>query len=103
MVDWGETLRALMDDRAGGAQPAAVAAAFHHTVIDMIAAVVERANAERVVLSGGCFQNLILLEGVIERLQRMDRKPYWHQRIAPNDGGIALGQIAVAAALEEEA
>jgi hydrogenase maturation protein HypF len=103
MVDWGDALRAVMDDRAGGVDPAAIAAAFHDTMIDMIAAVVQRAGADRVVLSGGCFQNLILLEGAIARLERMETTPYWPQRVSPNDGGIALGQIAVAAAVESGA
>jgi hydrogenase maturation factor HypF (carbamoyltransferase family) len=50
----------------------------------------------RVVLTGGCFQNRILLEGAVGRLNAEGFRPYWHQRVPPNDGGIALGQIAAA-------
>jgi hydrogenase maturation protein HypF len=46
------------------------------------------------VLSGGCFQNRYLLERTIDRLQAAGFRPVWHQRIPPNDGGIALGQVA---------
>ena len=46
----------------------------------------------------GCFQNLILAEGTIERLKASGITPYWHQRVPPNDGGIALGQLVAAAA-----
>jgi len=55
--------------------------------------VARRMDQERVVLSGGCFQNRYLTERAIERLQQEGFRPYWHQRIPPNDGGIALGQV----------
>jgi hydrogenase maturation protein HypF len=58
---------------------------------------VRRAGEERVALSGGCFQNKYLTELAIRRLRDEGFKPYWHQRIPPNDGGIALGQIVAAA------
>ena len=45
------------------------------------------------VLTGGCFQNRYLSERVISRLEAEGFHPYWHQRVPPNDGGIALGQI----------
>jgi len=44
-------------------------------------------------LSGGCFQNKYLVEKTIARLNETGFQPYWHQRVPPNDGGIALGQI----------
>jgi hydrogenase maturation protein HypF len=55
-------------------------------------------GAERAALSGGCFQNRILLERAYRRLAEAGIRVYVHQRIPPNDGGIALGQVAVAAA-----
>jgi len=45
------------------------------------------------VLSGGCFQNRYLAERVIEALRTEGFRPYWHQRLPPNDGGICVGQI----------
>jgi len=47
----------------------------------------------RVVLSGGCFQNRYLTERTVARLREAGFQPYWHQRVPPNDGGLALGQI----------
>ena len=47
-------------------------------------------------LTGGCFQNVVLAEGTIERLAASRITPYWHQRVPPNDGGIALGQLVAA-------
>ena len=62
----------------------------------MIVAVAKRIGEERVVLTGGCFQNKYLTERAIRRLSQENFRPYWHQRIPPNDGGIALGQIVTA-------
>ena len=45
------------------------------------------------ILSGGCFQNRYLTEYTVKRLKEESFHPYWHQRIPPNDGGIAVGQI----------
>ena len=49
------------------------------------------------ILTGGCFQNRLLTETAIDLLRRNGFRPYWHQRIPPNDGGIAVGQIIGAA------
>ena len=48
----------------------------------------------KVVLTGGCFQNRRLIERAVEGLRAAGLRPYWHQRVPPNDGGISLGQIA---------
>ena len=45
-------------------------------------------------MSGGCFQNKYLLEKSIEKLRETGFKPYWHQRIPTNDGGLSAGQLA---------
>ena len=58
----------------------------------MIVAVAEAVGLPRVALSGGCFQNRLLLERALARLRAAGFSPYWHQRVPPNDGGIALGQ-----------
>jgi hydrogenase maturation protein HypF len=75
------------------------AARFHNAIIDMtVEAVLETAvekQMDKVCLSGGCFQNLLLFEGLIHRLK--DHFPvYKHRRVPTNDGGIALGQVAMA-------
>jgi hydrogenase maturation protein HypF len=46
------------------------------------------------MLTGGCFQNKYLTERAVRRLREDGFRPYWHQRVPTNDGGIALGQIA---------
>ena len=55
---------------------------------------VKKQGMKKVGLSGGCFQNAILTERTINLLRENNYQVYWHQRIPPNDGGIALGQVA---------
>jgi hydrogenase maturation protein HypF len=77
-----------------------VAARFHNTLVEVIVEIAKLAGEEKVALSGGCFQNKLLTELAITRLRAERFKVYWHQRIPPNDGGIALGQLAALAAIE---
>jgi hydrogenase maturation protein HypF len=97
VVDWEPMLRNLVSDIDKGVRPAIIAAKFHNTLVEMMAGVVKNAGFERVALSGGCFQNRYLLEHAVERLTRDGFRVYWHQRVPTNDGGISLGQVAVAA------
>jgi hydrogenase maturation protein HypF len=103
-VDWEPMLHALLADRARSAALGSIAAGVHATLAEAIVGVAERVGERQVVLSGGCFQNRVLSEEAVSRLRAAGFSPCWHQRIPPNDGGIALGQIVVAcAALEEQA
>jgi hydrogenase maturation protein HypF len=90
--DWEPIIRAIMADLAEGARRGVIARRFHNTLVEGILAVAHRAGEPRVVLSGGCFQNRYLAEHAVLRLEREGFRPYWHQRIPPNDGGIAAGQ-----------
>ncbi len=74
----------------------AVSVKFHNTLAALIVEVAQQAAIPTIVLTGGCFQNRLLLEKTIQSLRRAGFTPYWQQRIPPNDGGIALGQIAAA-------
>jgi hydrogenase maturation protein HypF len=96
-LDWGPMLRALLSDVRKSISVGKIAAKFHNTLVEMIVAVARRVGEERVVLTGGCFQNKYLTERAIARLREEGFRVYWHQRIPPNDGGIALGQIVAAA------
>ena len=59
----------------------------------MIVSMAKKSTMNKIVLSGGCFQNRILLETTVARLTEIGCTPYWHQRIPSNDGGISAGQI----------
>ncbi len=101
IVDWEPMIRTLMADRDAGATIGTVAARFHNTLTEMIVAVAARVGERTVVLSGGCFQNRYLTERTVRRLTESGFSARWHQRVPPNDGGIALGQILAAARAKE--
>jgi len=96
IIDWGPSLRAIVKNRSQNISAGVIAARFHNMLADAILAVAQRCNQSKVVLSGGCFQNRYLTERVIAQLQAGGFEPSWHQRIPPNDGGIALGQVWLA-------
>jgi len=96
-VDWSPMVRELLNDMKRGVEPAVVSGRFHNGLAETVVKVARKTGENRVVLSGGCFQNRYLTERIVRRLQEEGFRPYWHQRVPPNDGGIALGQIAVAA------
>ena len=93
IIDWEPMVREILVEVRGNVPVTRVAARFHNTLAEVIVAVARRAGQERVALSGGCFQNRYLTERAVKRLKAEGFRPYWHQRVPPNDGGIALGQI----------
>ena len=97
VIGWAPLVRALVDDVRASCPVGVVSARFHNALAEVIVEIARRASAERVILSGGCFQNRYLLERTIARLRATGFRPAWHQRIPPNDGGIALGQVVAVA------
>ena len=73
-----------------------IAARFHNMLAEVVVALARHFGKTKVVLSGGCFQNRYLTEQVIDQLTMAGFQPFWQQRVPPNDGGIALGQIWLA-------
>ena len=96
-VDWEPAVTAILDDMNTGTGAGQIAARFHNGLAESAVDIARSAGEERVVLSGGCFQNRYLTERIVRRLREEGFRPYWHQRVPPNDGGIALGQITAAA------
>ncbi len=101
ILDLRPLVRAVAEERIRGRDPAAIAAAFHRTVIEAIAAMAvavrEQTGLDKAVLSGGCFQNRVLLEGTVQALEKGGFTVYTHRLLPTNDGCIALGQAVVAA------
>ncbi|MBI5325270.1 MAG: carbamoyltransferase HypF [Ignavibacteriae bacterium] len=93
-IDWQTIIEELLMDVNSGVKNSIISAKFHNTLIEIILELAKLLNEEKIVLSGGCFQNTYLLNGVIEKLEQNNFKVYWHQRVPANDGGISLGQIA---------
>ena len=101
VVDTGPIVRAVVADLLSGHPPAAIAHRFHQAVVTMIrrgcAAARDEHGLDTVALSGGVFQNRLLVESVVPALERDGFTVLTHAQIPPNDGGISLGQAAVAA------
>ncbi|TNE86452.1 MAG: carbamoyltransferase HypF [Deltaproteobacteria bacterium] len=89
-------LEEVLADRAAGAAPERIAARFHHGLVGLIEVTARDADVPDVALAGGCFQNAILLEGALRRLEAAGFRPWMSRQVPPNDGGIALGQLWLA-------
>lgn len=92
VLDWAPMLRAVLDDRRAGVDVSHIAASFHNALAEAAVAVARRTEIDRVALSGGCFQNAVLTASVVTGLESAGFTVIRHQRVPPNDGGIALGQ-----------
>jgi len=99
-VDLRPTIREIVDDVRRGKPQAEIATRFHATLVAVIAGVCvhmrEELQLDRVCLSGGCFQNAFLLEGCVKRLRGDGFQVFTHREVPANDGGISLGQAAIA-------
>ncbi len=98
VLDARETVLAVRAELEHGVTPALVSARFHNGLAEATAAACGRHEMETVVLSGGVFQNRLLLERTSELLERAGRRVLVPRLLPPNDGGISYGQAAVAAA-----
>jgi hydrogenase maturation protein HypF len=101
-AEGGDLIRAICADLAGGAPREIVAARFHRGVATLIedccVAIRDRTGLSSVALSGGVFQNLLLLRQAVDGLEARGFRVLLHTRVPCNDGGISLGQALVAAA-----
>ena len=96
ILDWSPLVAALLADLKCALPAGVISAKFHNALAEAIVAVAKRLGQRRVALSGGCFQNRYLTERAVQRLEAEGLRVYWHQRVPPNDGGIALGQLVAA-------
>ena len=93
-------IRAVVEDVTNGVGPGLISATFHNTLVQLFLGVCQRLRArqglDRVVLSGGCFQNARLLVQLFQALEKNHFEVYSQSVVPSNDGGIALGQAMVA-------
>ena len=96
VVDWEPMVRGILEDMSRDLKPGAVSARFHNTLAGIVLAVARIAGEHTVALSGGCFQNQLLLEKTCSLLEGEGFRPVHHSRLPANDGGIAPGQVLAA-------
>lgn len=95
-IDWVPLIEGVEADLRTGIPTTDIAHRFHQTVIHLIGTTAEQIGIPRVVLTGGCFQNTLLLEGAIHTLRTRGFSPHWHHRIPCHDEGLSVGQLAAA-------
>jgi hydrogenase maturation protein HypF len=91
--DWRELVDAVLGER----DAATASARFHATLAEWIVRAARRCGVRQLALSGGCFLNARLVELTCRRAQDAGLRVFTHQRVPPNDGGLALGQVYAAA------
>lgn len=100
-IDVRPMMRAIVEEIRQGVARERIAGSFHWTIAEMLAVSCEYAQEQTglqvVALSGGVFQNKMLLERLIERLEELAFQVYINRRVPTNDGGLSLGQLAIAA------
>ena len=105
IIDTRPLIRGIAEDIRRQTDGAIVARRFHATIAEMIDAVCRELRSDcglsRVVLSGGVFMNALLTTMAAQRLQDDGFSVYCHCRVPANDGGLCLGQLAVAASALE--
>ena len=94
IVDWESMISDIFNDMRNSVPVGVIARRFHNTLVQMIVAVAEKMGETPVVLTGGCFQNRYLAELSIRALRSAGHVTHINRVIPPNDGGIALGQLA---------
>jgi hydrogenase maturation protein HypF len=107
VVETHEIIRGVVDDLLSGRGPGEISSRFHRTMAEVVAAGCERAREAggpaKVALSGGTFQNMLLLDQTVKLLEEKEFMVHKHNRVPANDGGIALGQAVLADRTVEKA
>jgi len=102
VLSWQGLWLAVLADLKRGVDNARIAARIHHSLstatVGLLSELSRQTSIDRIVLSGGVFQNRLLLEAVAGELRRYGKTVLSPQRYPMNDGGLALGQAAIAAA-----
>jgi hydrogenase maturation protein HypF len=107
LIDTRPLIHQVVSDAGKGTSTGRISRRFHTTMVEMIATVCHRlreaTRLNAVVLSGGVFMNALLTSEAVARLGEDSFRVYSHKRVPPNDGGLSLGQLAVAACQDRSA
>ncbi|VXD24749.1 Carbamoyltransferase HypF [Planktothrix serta PCC 8927] len=92
--NWESIIQGILQDKINQKPINLISAKFHNTLVEAVVEIAKKLGEKTITLSGGCFQNQYLIEHIIKRLCQEQFQVYWSQKIPPNDGGLALGQVA---------
>ncbi|MBI5141791.1 MAG: carbamoyltransferase HypF [Nitrospirae bacterium] len=102
-IDFSDAIRRIIDEITGGTDKGVIAARFHNTVVAAVAEAVmsihQATGIRDVALSGGVFQNRLILGGVVHGLRERGLAPHKNRAVPCNDGGVSLGQAFIARSL----
>ncbi|HKL48476.1 MAG TPA: carbamoyltransferase HypF, partial [Desulfuromonadales bacterium] len=102
VLGYRRLVRTVVGDLAAGVETSRISARFHNALaeasLSVCSGIRKMEGVDEVVLSGGVFQNRYLTERTVELLRQADFRVYTHSLVPPNDGGLSLGQAAVAGA-----
>ena len=100
-IDPAPMFRQIVNEMRAGTETAVIATRFHNSISWLVVHICQRIRQETglkdVVLSGGVWQNMTLLQQTIPHLEMNNFNVYWHEKLPANDGGLALGQAMIAA------
>lgn len=104
IIDYKDILLSVISDIKKGKSAPFISAKFHNTLasatMDLVIKISKKYGLKKVVLSGGVFENNYMLASVKNRLEKAKFSVYFNQQIPTNDGGICVGQLAIAEARE---
>jgi hydrogenase maturation protein HypF len=96
-----KTIQSILSDFLNGVSPAIISGRFHRTIAEIVLEVCQMIRKETgiqsIALSGGVWQNITLLEQAFELLKEAGFQVLTHRDVPANDGGISVGQVAIAA------
>jgi len=100
IIEPEDIILGIVEDMRRSFPPEVISFKFHNTIATMVSDICigirQRTGLDRVALSGGVFQNTLLLSLLVKKLRKEGFKVYIHHRVPTNDGGISLGQTVVA-------
>lgn len=101
VISWKKVIQYIVEDINEGVDTGIISTKFHNTVANVTIEAVKQLNSEtgikKVILSGGTFQNKYLTKKVVDLMQDLNLEVFISRQVPCNDGGIALGQLAIAA------
>ena len=95
-IDWRPMLSAIIADIGAGVDTAVIARRFHNSAAAVILKIAQHYSLKQLLLTGGCFQNALLIETTVALLQKQGIEALWHQKLPANDASLCVGQVQAA-------